>query len=84
MSITIDLLRHAFNEIDPAGVFFEDNVDEYDPEINELLKSNIDMTDISQLKNELSRIFETYFEGIKIEREKINALGVKIQSIAEK
>lgn len=74
-------LREAFNSVDPAGIFFDENVDEYDPEIDELLKQDIDFTEINAVQGALSEILHRWFEGIEIDETKLKELAQKICSI---
>ena len=73
-----ELYRIYFNEIDPIGIFFDENVDEYDPEIKEFLSSGIDFKNPEIVKEKLSNIFKKYFEGIEIDESKIKKLTLLI------
>lgn len=71
--------RYYFNKVDPVGIFFDENIDEYDPEIEELLNSNIDLKNFQNVKEKLSLIFKKYFEGIMVDENKITELALLIQ-----
>ncbi len=58
-------LRNIFNEIDPMGIFFETNVDEYDYEIDELMAALSNFSDANVVENKLREIFNKAFSPIK-------------------
>jgi hypothetical protein len=76
--------RAIFNEVDPVGIFFEKNVDEYDAEINELLKTSPDFSDVKELQSKLKDIFARYFEGIEIKEDRILSLAEKLNATVKK
>ncbi len=80
----IEKMREVFNQVDPAGVFFDDNKDEYDGEIEELIKANIDLDDIEAVNQKINEIFKKYFSGVEIKKEKLDELSFKIQSLLTK
>lgn len=73
-----EILRNVFNEVDPAGIYLDENTDEYDAEINELIAMDIDFSDISKLNEALSLIFKKYFDNVHIEDRKLNELANKV------
>lgn len=72
-------MRKIFNEIDPMGIFFEENDDEYDPEIKELISLSPDFNDSDILYKELHDIFIKYFEGIQSSRNSLKELAGKLK-----
>jgi len=78
----IDLLRTIFNEIDPVGIYFDDNVDEYDAEIKEIIKCGVDFSDEANVFAALKEIFAKYFEGVSVDSEKLGILVGKISDEA--
>lgn len=73
-------LRAIFNEVDPVGIYFDDNEDEYDPEIKALLDLKIDLADKAEVLHSIKTIFSSYFEGIEISGQKLEGLAQKIVS----
>jgi hypothetical protein len=76
----LDALRITFNEVDPAGIYFDDNEDEYDPEIKALLNLKLDLADRIQVLHSVRIIFDSCFEGIEIPGHKLEELAQKIVS----
>ena len=74
----LKILRKLFNEIDPAGIFFDENIDEYDSEIKELISLSPDYSNIEELRKLLEGIFARYFEGIKIDHNTLHNLAKEI------
>ena len=74
----IKILRSLFNEVDPAGIFFDENIDEYDPEIKELLSLSLDYSNSNDLDKKLKGIFTRYFEGLQIDANSLNKLAKRI------
>lgn len=54
-------LRSIFNEADPQGIFFDDNADEYDGEIEAFLKVAPNCSTSSQVLEALWNIFQVKF-----------------------
>lgn len=77
----IEKMRNIFNQVDPAGVFFEENKDEYDAEIEEFMKSDVNLDDVEAVKQKINEIFKKYFSGVEIKKEKLDELSLKIQSL---
>lgn len=73
-----EILRVLFNTIDPVGIFYDQNFDEYDPEIDEFLKVESDLKNEEEIYQTLIRIFAKFFEGINFDREKIRILANQI------
>ena len=74
----LKILRTLFNEVDPQGIFFDENEDEYDPEIEELISSLPDFADLNHIEENLKRIFSKFFEGIKLDYASLKKLAKKI------
>lgn len=75
-------LRVVFNDVDPMGLYFDENVDEYDPEIKALLKATDNLNDKSALEKRLKDIFLEYFEGVEVNLELIESLAQKINILS--
>lgn len=75
----LEKMRKIFNEIDPVGIFFEENVDEYDSEIKELISLSPDFNDSDILYKELHDIFIKYFEGVQINQDSLKELTGKLK-----
>lgn len=71
-------LRAIFNEVDPAGIYYDENHDEYDPEINALLEEGPKLTDEELVLQTLKSVFSSYFEGLMISEEKLSVLAKKV------
>lgn len=54
-------LRSIFNAADPQGIFFGDNLDEYDPEIEPLLEVLPACQTSSEILEALWKIFQVKF-----------------------
>lgn len=70
--ITAESMRSVFNKIDPMGIFFGHNVDEYDPEIFDLLypvANRSGFADRDDTRLRLKRIFEKWFGADMIPKE---------------
>lgn len=70
-------LRKIFNNIDPIGIFFEDNIDEYDSEIEKILQNQ------SELNNEQKT--HDYLVKVLIEnfgKEEVDRFKKRIQDLA--
>lgn len=68
-------LRQIFNAVDPVGIYFGDNDDEYDPEINSLQNSFINFSNESELCNKLLEIFPRFFEGVDFNKNRVKKLA---------
>jgi len=55
-------LRVIFNNIDPIGIFFEDNIDEYDPEIDKFIESSNEASGPQDVYDSLMKIFIGFFD----------------------
>lgn len=76
--ITLPFLRTCFNEVDPVGIFFGINIEEYDPEIKVLMTSGINFSNLTAVKKELTDILKKYFEDVVISEKDIDILANKI------
>lgn len=74
----IKILRRLFNEVDPVGIFFDENIDEYDLEIKELLSLSPDYSNPDDLDKKLKDIFVRYFEGLQIDANSLSKLAKRI------
>lgn len=74
----LSFLRNCFNEVDPIGISSEDNLYEYDLEINALLNSNVDFLNLDSIKKGILSILESYFEDVQISDDDIETLANKI------
>ena len=74
----IDLFRKLFNEVDPVGIFFDTNIDEYDPEIREIVSNPPSSWEKKDVQKRLENIFQSYFEGIEVNKDKIENLSLLI------
>lgn len=75
------ILKNLFNEVDPVGLIDFDtpeSLDEYDPEIKELVSSSPDYSNLEELDKMLRDIFFRYFEGIELDTDLIRELAEKI------
>jgi hypothetical protein len=84
MNPNLENLRIIFNEVDPVGIFFDKNVDEYDAEIKELLKASPNFNDVQELQSLLEHIFTQYFEDIQINQENLLVLARKLNETFKK
>lgn len=71
-------LRRIFNEADPQGIFFEDNIDEYDGEIDAFLKVLPDCSTSSQVLEALWAIFQVKFKRSAGRKDDYSVLAEKI------
>ena len=71
-------LRNLFIEVDPAGIYFDENQDEYDPEIKALLELKIKLSEKEEVFTALKSIFNSYFAGMQIPDSKLYELAQKI------
>ncbi len=80
-SLEMSALRKLFNDVDPMGIFFGENADEYDPEIKQLISLSLDYEGVSMedLTEELKKIFEAYFSGLTLNSDLLGKLSVKIK-----
>ena len=76
----VKILRKLFNEVDPVGIFFDENTDEYNPEIKELLSLSPDYSNLEDLDKKLRDIFTKYFEGIQLNLDSLRKLAKKIST----
>lgn len=71
-------LRSIFNATDPQGIFFGDNVDEYDGEIEAFLKVLPNCTTAPQVLDALWAIFRVKFGKSAGRKDDYSALAVKV------
>jgi hypothetical protein len=77
----LDDYRLVFNQVDPMGISFDDNSNEYDPEINELLQLAPDFNETETLKLVLSNIFSRYFKGVMVPQDRISLLAERLSQV---
>ena len=68
-------LRQIFNAVDPVGIYFGDNEDEYDTEINCLQHTFVNFSNKSELYKKLLEIFSHYFEGVDFDKKRVRKLA---------
>ncbi len=69
-------LRDIFNKYDVIGIGIgKENYDEYDPEINELIRVLDKIRSLSQMQKSLLKIFEKMFWKSIVKEEKIRGLA---------
>lgn len=71
-------LRAIFNEVDPVCIYYDENHDEYDPEIRALLEECLKLTDEELVLKTLKIVFSSYFEGLILSEEKMSVLAKKL------
>lgn len=71
-------LRSIFNETDPQGIFFGDNIDEYDGEIEAFLKVLPHCSTSPQVLDALWTIFQVKFGKSAGSKEDYFALAEKV------
>lgn len=72
------MLRSIFNDTDPQGIFFKDNGDEYDGEIEELLKLLPSCVTSSQVHEALWAIFQSKFKKSAGKKDDYSELAEKV------
>jgi hypothetical protein len=75
-----EILRRIFNEVDPVGINFGQNIDEYDPEIKELIALSPDYSNLEDIDKKLKDIFTRYFEGVQLNLDSLRKLAGKIST----
>lgn len=61
-------LRKIFNNIDPIGIFFEDNIDEYDSEIEKILQNQSGLNSEKETHEYLIKILIEDFDREEVSR----------------
>ena len=73
-----DDIRKIFNNVDPIGIFFEDNINEYDSEIEEYLKIISDKSNKKATYIILKEIFTAMFDKQIFENRKYQIKDLSI------
>ena len=62
-------MRSIFNEVDPVGIYFdENNIDEYDPEIKTIIPALPELKNVDDFRAKVKDIFVSMFENVRIDQ----------------
>ena len=78
MANTVERFRRVFNAVDPVGIFFDENIDEYDPEITKLIDLSLDYNNLEEVDRNIKEIFAKQFENVEIDPTSLEALAKSI------
>jgi len=74
-------LSAAFFEVDPVGINFDTNIDEYDPEVGTVLPRLAGAHSVDDVDMILREEFSRWFDGVSVSRQLLRVLADRVWEI---